>query len=119
MSNYQFINLSYLEEMSGGDHATKKTLLNMLYKELDQSVPKLRQLYQKGKWDELGKTCHHMKSTLSFAGNDAMIRANQQLWEMVTRKNYQPNQAEAAINFIEAHSRQSKREIKLALKELG
>ena len=90
----------------------------MLHKELDQSVPKLRDLYRKQQWKNLANTCHHMKSTLSFAGNDAMIRANQQLWQLARQGRGPSSQAEAALNFIEAHSRQAKREIQLALKEI-
>ena len=116
MSNYQFIDLTYLEEMSGGDSATRKVLLQSLLDELDRGVPHLRQLYNAKKWKDLSAACHHMKSTLSFAGNDSMIRANQQLWQFAQRASGPTRQAEAALNFIEAHCRQAKKEIQDALR---
>jgi HPt (histidine-containing phosphotransfer) domain-containing protein len=76
MNGYRHINLNYLESMSHGDVSVKKTLLEMLLKELEVEIPKMKHLINRQDWSELRETSHKMKTTLPFVGNNTMVDAN-------------------------------------------
>ena len=79
MSNFQYINLDYLEEMSYGDAELKATMLDMLFEEMPTELTKMRQHTEAGEWAELSSVSHKMKSTLSFIGCDPMTEANRNI----------------------------------------
>lgn len=81
-TNYQFINLDYLDLMSDGDEEMKATMIDMLLEEVPEEMAKMQDLYAAQDWKELREVSHKMKSTLSFIGNDAMTQANQQIEEI-------------------------------------
>lgn len=78
-ATYQYIDLSYLEEMSFGDAELKKTMLGMLFEEVPTELTKMRNLVAAQRWDELASVSHKMKSTVSFVGNDALTEANKEI----------------------------------------
>ena len=80
---YSFINLTYLDKMSGGDRETKKMLLKMLIEELQASVPYMQVMLNGKKWLRLKEASHKMKSTLAFVGNKKMLTSNQTIWQAV------------------------------------
>ena len=77
--NYKFINLAYLDKMSGGDRDTKVTLIEMLIEELSTSIPEMSMQFKHKRWKLLRETSHKMKSTLAFVGNSKMSAANHTL----------------------------------------
>lgn len=78
-TDFQFINLSYLELMADGDTDMKLTMLEMLLDEVPAEMEKMEALIQDENWEELKGVSHKMKSTLSFIGNDRLTHANQQV----------------------------------------
>ncbi|MFT4758056.1 MAG: HPt (histidine-containing phosphotransfer) domain-containing protein [Paraglaciecola sp.] len=76
---HNFIDLSYLELMSDGDHDMKKTMLEMLLEELPEEIQKMSELTAAQDWEELSNVSHKMKSTLSFVGYEAMTEMNKEL----------------------------------------
>ncbi len=78
-SNFQFINLDYLDLMSDGDEDMKQTMIEMLLEEIPEEMDKMQALNEEGNWKELREVSHKMKSTLSFVGNPSMTAANQQI----------------------------------------
>lgn len=78
-TNFQFIDLSYLDLMSDGDDDMKLTMIEMLLEEVPVEMQKMNDLYQAGDWKELREVSHKMKSTLSFIGNSAMTEANKKV----------------------------------------
>lgn len=85
MNGHRHINLSYLERMSHGDISVKKTLLEMLLKELEVEIPKMKRLINRQDWLALREASHKMKTTLPFVGNHTMLDAN---LEIETRAKY-------------------------------
>ena len=78
-TNFQFINLDYLDLMSDGDEDMKQTMIEMLLEEIPEEMEQMRVLNDEGNWKELREVSHKMKSTLSFVGNQEMTAANQQV----------------------------------------
>jgi len=78
-TNFQFINLDYLDLMSDGDEDMKQTMIEMLLEEIPEEMDKMRTYNEEGNWKELREVSHKMKSTLSFIGNAEMTTANQQV----------------------------------------
>ena len=76
---YQYIDLSYLEEMAFGDAELKKTMLDMLFEEVPVELDKMRALTEVQDWDKLSSVSHKMKSTVSFVGNPALTEANRSI----------------------------------------
>ena len=79
MGKYHHIDLGYLESMSHGDPSMKKILLEMLLKELECEIPKMKALIERNDWNELREASHRMKTTLPFVGNERMLFANQEI----------------------------------------
>ena len=84
MSNYQYIDLNYLEEMSYGDAELKATMLDMLFDELPAELSKMRAHTDAQEWPQLSSVSHKMKSTLSFIGCDPLTEANRNI-ELATK----------------------------------
>lgn len=78
-TNFQFINLDYLDLMSDGDEDMKQTMIEMLLEEIPEEMEKMRNCHEEQDWKELREVSHKMKSTLSFVGNAEMTAANQQV----------------------------------------
>jgi len=76
---YEHINLEYLDMMADGDNEMKKVMLGMLFEEMPLELEKMQNECATEQWEELSSTCHKMKSTLSFVGNDSMTNANKTL----------------------------------------
>lgn len=79
-----YINLDYLDMMTGGDADMRDTMISMLLEELPTEMEKMRYCHDAEDWVELREVSHKMKSTLAFIGNDAMTEANQQI-EKITK----------------------------------
>lgn len=78
-TNFQFINLDYLDLMSDGDEDMKQTMIEMLLEEIPEEMEKMQSLNEEGDWKELREVSHKLKSTLSFVGNKEMTAANQRI----------------------------------------
>jgi HPt (histidine-containing phosphotransfer) domain-containing protein len=109
------LNLSYLKTMSAGDPQTMKTLLQSLLNELNNDLPKARKLYQRKDWQGLERFCHHFKSTLSFSGDPALIKANLALWDIAKVSPAIDRQGDKLITQMERNGRNVSREVKRIL----
>lgn len=79
MSDFRYINLTYLETMSMGDPATKSELLKITIDELQLEIPKMMRLHEQADWEALKDTSHRMKNTLPFVGHPAMTLATEKI----------------------------------------
>ncbi|MEZ5041119.1 MAG: Hpt domain-containing protein [Saprospiraceae bacterium] len=80
-NNYQFINLDYLETISGGDRVTQQTILKILCDDLETLFAQLQPLAVQGAWQSIAEVAHKLKSSLAFAGNDVLTTCNNELLE--------------------------------------
>ena len=83
---YQYIHLAYLDQMAGDDSETRGQLLHMLIEDMEHNLPEMKALLQKQEWQALQNLSHHLKSTLVFAGNAEMARANRSIEKHLTEE---------------------------------
>ena len=112
------LDLSYLNAVVGADNDVRKTILSLIVKEFDESIPLLRQLFQQRKWEELSRTCHHFKSTLDFTGSRILLDANRNIWDCANSGGLQMSAAADCLQQLEAHSEAVKAEVRQLLDEL-
>jgi len=99
--NYKFINLDYLSEVAGDDLATRATLLDLVAKELLETIPQLSQLYTDEAWTDIKSHTHRMKTTMAFAGSPELKSANESIWKaMVSMES--PHTIAPLIRIMEA-----------------
>ncbi len=78
-ADFQHINLEYLGQMTEGDQALERDMLNVLVKELQAEIPKMRGLQAAGSWRELAQVSHRLKTSLTYAGNPGLSRVNAEI----------------------------------------
>ncbi|MCB0589645.1 MAG: Hpt domain-containing protein [Phaeodactylibacter sp.] len=83
---HRYIQLDYLEKMAGGDPKTRREMLQMLAEELEKSGARLKTLREEQNQQELQWLCHHLKSTLSFVGNEQLAKTNKGLEQLLQQK---------------------------------
>lgn len=99
-SNDIYIELSYLQSISGGDAETEKTILKMLLDDMEQLCPLLRIHLEAKNIEELEKVAHKLKSSLAFSGNEQLMKANDQVLE-IARTQERVDRTSALISQIE------------------
>jgi HPt (histidine-containing phosphotransfer) domain-containing protein len=80
---YQFLNLGYLELMSGGDQTDRRRLLEMLEKDLSEYPQLMQQSLEAEDWQKLERQAHYFKSTLPFTGYEALIQTQHSLYHNI------------------------------------
>ncbi len=76
---FSYIQLDYLETMTDGDADMMQTMLDMLIAEIPEEIEKMNDSLAIKDWQELFQISHKMKTTLSFIGNEQMIKTNKTL----------------------------------------
>jgi len=109
-TNYEFIDLSYLNLVAGDDLKTRATLLDLVAKEILDVIPQLSALYSGKAWGAIKDHVHRMKTTLAFAGNADMSAANSQIWKALVAMDA-PESIDPMIQALEDNYRQVAREL--------
>ncbi|WP_160711124.1 response regulator [Chitinophaga solisilvae] len=86
------INLRYLRELSKGDKAFEKNMLQQFVAQLPDDLSLLKQAIQAGNIDLIRATAHNLKTTVSFAGLELHLypileqleHAEEQTWHPIT-----------------------------------
>jgi HPt (histidine-containing phosphotransfer) domain-containing protein len=73
---YKYINLEYLDTMTGGDAEMKREMLSMLIAEIPDEMSKMQVATAAADWEEVFQISHKFKTTLSFIGNEEMTNTN-------------------------------------------
>ncbi|MDZ7880107.1 MAG: hypothetical protein U5L45_20685 [Saprospiraceae bacterium] len=73
---YKYINLDYLDTMTGGDEEMKNEMISMLTLEIPDEMAKMQAATAAADWEEVFQISHKFKTTLSFIGNEEMITTN-------------------------------------------
>ncbi len=72
----KYINLEYLDTMTGGDDDMKREMLSMLIVEIPDEMAKMQAATAAADWEEVFQISHKFKTTLSFIGNEETIVTN-------------------------------------------
>lgn len=63
-NNFEYVNLDYLEEISGGDSEFQKDLIQIFLNQIPEFVNNMKQFLSDGKNELLGKEAHTAKSSV-------------------------------------------------------
>jgi HPt (histidine-containing phosphotransfer) domain-containing protein len=110
------LDFRYLETMAAGDPQTMKNLLEALLVELRDNLPRAGQLLQAKDWVGLERFCHHFKSTLSFSGHAALVKANENLWKIAKQQGKSSADAHALLTQMEQYANSVTQEVNRLLK---
>jgi signal transduction histidine kinase/DNA-binding NarL/FixJ family response regulator len=70
---YQYINLTYMREISNGDQSYEKLVTEQFIDLLPQELAALRSAFEAEQPDDLKKVAHGMKSTVAIMGLDLIL----------------------------------------------
>ncbi|MCB0662242.1 MAG: Hpt domain-containing protein [Saprospiraceae bacterium] len=87
-TDFQYINLEYLEMVTDGDPEMKKEILGLVIDEIKNDMPRLNALSDSGDWETFHHITHKFKSTLAFVGNELLLDTNR---EMEHRSKFKEN----------------------------
>ena len=75
--NLEYVNLEYIESMSGGDETIIRELVDIFIEQVPEFIREMQKLYEKQDWTNLGMLAHKAKSSIAIMGmNDlaAMLK---------------------------------------------
>jgi HPt (histidine-containing phosphotransfer) domain-containing protein len=73
---FRYLNLEYLDTMTGGDAGMRQEMLDMLKAEIPDELSKMVVAANQSDWEEVFQLSHKLKTTLSFVGYAKMISLN-------------------------------------------
>ena len=82
MGNYQFIDMSYLEELALGSNEFKIEMLESFLETTPESIFKMRSSITQGDWKAVGAMAHKMKTSFSFVGMENMVQLSKSLQDL-------------------------------------
>ncbi len=75
----QKLDLSYLEEITGGDNEIMLEMIDIFLTESETAIQELRQIYEQKDWAALGAQAHKLKPTLLYVGLKEIHEITQKL----------------------------------------
>lgn len=79
MSDYQHINLSYLNELAMGSNSFIIEMLESFTNTTPGSIEKMKGCLATSDWKTIGSTAHKLKTSYSFMGMDNMVTLSKTL----------------------------------------
>lgn len=67
-NEYQYIDLSYISTMTGGNSEILKDLAGLFRSEIPKYVAEMREYLEKSEWDNLAGIAHKSKSSVAIMG---------------------------------------------------
>ena len=62
------INLSYLQEITGGEPAMMREMLDLFIQDIPEQLDNVRNFYDEGNFASVGTEAHKLKPTLQYIG---------------------------------------------------
>jgi HPt (histidine-containing phosphotransfer) domain-containing protein len=112
-TTFQYINLDYLDTMTGGDADTMQEMLVMLIKEIPTELTKMQNAVLAKDWEEVFQISHKLKMTLAFIGQEKMITINKTI-EHCTRHKVDLHEVSIMVEQLAFLSNPSVEELKIA-----
>lgn len=107
------IDLSYLREISAEDNQLLKELIDMFIQQVPEYQTQLQKDFEQQKWEQLGRTAHKVKASLTMVGLNDLATQMKQL-ELQAKKG---EQTELYKGYIDAFIQETTEAIK-ELKEV-
>jgi HPt (histidine-containing phosphotransfer) domain-containing protein len=77
------IDLSYLEQFTGGDAAVRNEMLELLRSETETGVQDINRSLAEVQPERLERSLHHMKSTVAYLGNPNLSQTLERAYRAV------------------------------------
>jgi HPt (histidine-containing phosphotransfer) domain-containing protein len=107
---YKYIDLTYLNEISGGDRASKNQIIEIFLTQMEETADNLKDFLAKGEYKKLSETAHTAKSSLRIMGIENIAQKMETLQNLAA-KNENPESYQFLVNYFTDN-------IPYALKEL-
>ena len=72
--NPKIVNLTYLEDMSGGNKEVMKEIINIFISQVSEFTKEMKNLYNNKEYFKLGNLAHKAKSSISIMGMDGLAK---------------------------------------------
>lgn len=82
MGDYQFIDMSYLEDLALGSNEFKIEMLESFLNTTPESIDKMNRFISNGDWKGVGAIAHKMKTSFSFVGMGNMVQLSKKLQDL-------------------------------------
>ncbi|PPK99225.1 Hpt domain-containing protein [Parapedobacter indicus] len=97
--NFEFANMAYLEDLSGGNTQLIKEILQLFIKQTPPDMELLASHIHQEDWEKVYKQAHHIKPTLAYVGANGM-RAELQEIESLAKNRQDLNQITAKFDAL-------------------
>lgn len=104
---FQYTDLSYLEDLSGGDQTFIKEIIDLFIKQMPESVETMKDALSKGDPVNIGETAHKAKPSAIYIGNKQL---EENLRKLQALKNHN-DVPEGTSDLIEQVSKESEQVI--------
>ena len=116
-TQYQYINLDYLNMMTEDDAEMQKEILHLVVAELQNDMPKMLEYFKNGDLNSTHQLSHKFKTTLAFVGNPLLSETNKEA-ELITKTEKGLEQLPALFKTIEELHPKVLEEMKIHLDSL-
>ena len=82
MGDYQFIDMSYLEDLALGSNEFKIEMLESFLNTTPESIDKMKGFISNEDWKGVGAIAHKMKTSFSFVGMENMVQLSKMIQDL-------------------------------------
>lgn len=82
MSDYQHIDMSYLNDLALGSNDFKIEMIESFTKTTPESIEKMKACVTENDWKTIGGAAHKLKTSYSFMGMDSMVTLSKELQDL-------------------------------------
>jgi len=82
----KYVNLSYLENMSGGSPSLVKEMVEIFIEQVPEFTTEMKEFFKKGDYQSLGLLAHKAKSSVAIMGMDDLSQSLKD-FELLAKEN--------------------------------
>jgi len=113
--NSQIVNLTYLDDMSGGNKKVMKEMINIFISQVSEFAEEMKDLNNKKEYFKLGNLAHKAKSSISIMGMKNLAKELKE-FELLAKEEKDINKYEKFINHFKQLCKQAIDELKEIIK---
>lgn len=117
MDKTRYINLEYLNDMSGGDRGVIIEMAEIFISDVPAMVSRIKEHHYTKNWESLGKIAHKARSSAMIMGMEELA-GNLKNLELLTMEDDQPEIGSALILSIETQFNSAIEELKIVSRNL-
>lgn len=117
MGKTKFINLDYLENMTGGSKELVKELADIFISQIPEFITEMKQLLSEKKYESLGMLAHKAKSSVAIMGMEELAKDLKE-FESFTREKKNIDQYSSYIEKFETSCNNAISELKSIITDL-